>query len=600
MSYYANEEDDAFVRPSSPSSSRRSSKKSSSGISKRRASKRQIMMEEPTYRPPAAVEAGGCDDAEDDDILGNNNTMTDVEEDIVMVGRSGDVEEEEGEDEKDDDEEEDIRTGDRSRSKHRKSSSKSRERKTKTEALKAVSKKRSASRSKKGKSSGRRRSRQQQLYDDIYGTDYHEIDDGIVGCADALCVNADDVFRDEEGRSKNRKKGWFARKSKQNSLLSDHDDKSALAGKTTDPIINTGEPNKAIVDENEEVYVVKQRYGYFSIFFGIIQMIILALMMWQCGIAPWDINPMIGPYPDALSEWGGKNSILIVEDGEWWRLMTPILLHAGVIHLFCNVAVQLELGVFFEREWGSMTWLLIYLSSALGSSVLSVIVMPDAISVGSSGAVMGLFGAKLAEVICRVCEKDDTAQKRVAHQVRKEQCLGVTCSVIVVLAFSFVPYGTFVCVLFISDFCFLIKYLRIYFCSFFPTVVDWAAHLGGLLAGFFVGFMTFSFYLESYCYRLLWFLVGMALTLGFFIPCIDIMYSGEIPMNEELRDVCGYYQQNFDDYECNCMREEYLENMKNGNWNYIYNGKNDDAGGDEQDADNGERFLVQLARYYGL
>jgi len=40
--------------------------------------------------------------------------------------------------------------------------------------------------------------------------------------------------------------------------------------------------------------------------------------------------------------------------------------------------------------------------------------------------------------------------------------------------------------------------------------------------------------------------------------------------------------------------------MKNGNWNYIYNGKNDDAGGDEQDADNGERFLVQLARYYGL
>ena len=112
--------------------------------------------------------------------------------------------------------------------------------------------------------------------------------------------------------------------------------------------------------------------------------------------------------------------------------------------------------------------------------------------------------------------------------------------------------------------------------------------------------MTFSFHLESYCYRLLWFSVGMALTLGFFIPCIDIMYSGDVPINEELRDVCGYYQQNFDDYECNCMRDEYLENLKNGNFFNYYNG-DDDNGGGEEDADGGgERFLYQPAKYYGL
>ena len=46
-----------------------------------------------------------------------------------------------------------------------------------------------------------------------------------------------------------------------------------------------------------------------------------------------DYSPMLGPYPDALSEWGGKNSPMIVEDGQWWRLLTPILLHAGLIHL---------------------------------------------------------------------------------------------------------------------------------------------------------------------------------------------------------------------------------------------------------------------------
>ncbi|CAB9517419.1 RHOMBOID-like [Seminavis robusta] len=394
----------------------------------------------------------------------------------------------------------------------------------------------------KRKSSKRKnKSRQERLYDDLYGaTNYQEVDDGIVGCADDLCVNKADVFEnDEEGQKKQQ----------QSSSQQDQNTKqSSFFGGGP----NTGAQNKN-VDESEEVYIVKQRFGYFSIIFGVVQVIVLALMMWQCGIAPMNINPMFGPYPDALSEWGGKNSILIVEDGEWWRLFTPILLHAGLIHLFCNVAVQLELGVFFEREWGSLTWLIIYLTSALGSSVLSVITMPDAVSVGSSGAVMGLFGGKIAEVACRCCEKSDTAQERVAHQVRKEQCMGVTCSVLVVLAFSFIPY------------------------------VDWAAHLGGLMAGLFVGFMCFSIHMESYCLRLVWFLVGMGLTLGFFIPCIDIMYSGNVPINEELRDVCGYYTQNFQDYECNCMREEYMENLKNGNfWN------NDDGGG-------GERMLMQVS-----
>jgi membrane associated rhomboid family serine protease len=194
-------------------------------------------------------------------------------------------------------------------------------------------------------------------------------------------------------------------------------------------------------EEEEEVYLVRQRYGYFSILFSIAQVLILIIMMCNCGVAPLNINPMIGPYPDALSEWGGKNAVNILDDGEWWRLLTPIMLHAGVIHLLCNIAVQVETGAFFEREWGSRNWLIIYLVSAVGSSILSVIFMPDAVSVGSSGAVMGLFGGKLAEVICRYCESDKTEQGRIGHQVRKEQCAGATCSVIIVMLFSFIPYG---------------------------------------------------------------------------------------------------------------------------------------------------------------
>jgi membrane associated rhomboid family serine protease len=283
-------------------------------------------------------------------------------------------------------------------------------------------------------------------------------------------------------------------------------------------------------EEEEEIYIVRQNWGYCSIFFSIVQTIILAIMMWQCGVAPMNINPMVGPYPDALSEWGGKNSVLILEDNEWWRLVTPILLHAGVIHILCNVAVQLETGVFFEKEWGSARWLIVYMFSAVGSSVLSVIVMPNAVSVGSSGAVMGLFGGKLAEVLLRWGERNDTEQEQIGHKVRKEQCIGVTCSVVVVMLFSFIPY------------------------------VDWAAHLGGLLAGLVVGIFVFATELRSYWWRAFWMLVGISMTIASFTWALHYMYSGNIETIEELRDVCGYYTENFEDYECNCMREEYAAN----------------------------------------
>lgn len=289
-------------------------------------------------------------------------------------------------------------------------------------------------------------------------------------------------------------------------------------------------------DEEEEVYFVRQSHGYFSILFSFVQTIILGIMMWQCGIAPMQMNPMFGPYPDALSEWGGKNSVLILDDGQWWRLITPILLHAGVIHLLGNVAVQLDTGAFFEKEWGSFRWLIIYLSSAVGSSILSVIIMPEAISVGSSGAVMGLFGGKLAEVLMRMCESDETEQEKLGHRVRKEQCVAVTCSVTVVMLFSFIPF------------------------------VDWAAHLGGLIAGLVVGIMVFACDISHPCFRVFWCLVGAAMTAASFYLAVDYMYSGEIDPPEELRDVCGYYQENFEDYECNCMVAEYLQNGGDERW----------------------------------
>jgi len=165
----------------------------------------------------------------------------------------------------------------------------------------------------------------------------------------------------------------------------------------------------------------KQNYAPFSTAFCVVQCIILPVMIWQCGIAPININPMIGPYPDALNYWGAKNAVLIIEDGEGWRLFTPIFLHAGLIHLAGNVMVQIDAGNTWEKEWGSLVWMIIYIGSAFGSSVFSTCFMPDNISVGSSGAVMGLFGAKFSEILLLCMEKSTNLKELAGERSRKQQ-----------------------------------------------------------------------------------------------------------------------------------------------------------------------------------
>lgn len=246
--------------------------------------------------------------------------------------------------------------------------------------------------------------------------------------------------------------------------------------------------------DGEPVYVVAQKRGYLSIFFSVSQTLILIAMMIQCNIAPTNINPMFGPYPDALSYWGGKNAYYILYENEWWRLFSPIMLHAGVLHLLCNVAVQLDSGAFWEREWGSVTWLIIYLVSAAGGSCLSVIVIPNTVGVGSSGSVCGLFGAKLAEGIIRCRESRKSEQDKLSHDILCEQFGTTLCSVVLVLLFSFVPY------------------------------VDWAAHVGGLLAGFTVGLMVFSFRVKALKWKCFWFMFGFTITFfGFAVSIVKMM-----------------------------------------------------------------------------
>lgn len=59
--------------------------------------------------------------------------------------------------------------------------------------------------------------------------------------------------------------------------------------------------------------------------------------------APFSENPMIGPHPEALIRAGAKLTSKI-EDGEWWRLFSPLILHAGLIHLGVNMIAWIKLA----------------------------------------------------------------------------------------------------------------------------------------------------------------------------------------------------------------------------------------------------------------
>ncbi|MCK6526336.1 rhomboid family intramembrane serine protease [Myxococcota bacterium] len=81
---------------------------------------------------------------------------------------------------------------------------------------------------------------------------------------------------------------------------------------------------------------------------------------------------------------------------EWWRLVTGAFLHGSLLHLGINMAMLMMLGRIFENVFGSPRFLVLLVASILCASALSAWVHPDAISMGASGAVMGLVGAGIS------------------------------------------------------------------------------------------------------------------------------------------------------------------------------------------------------------
>jgi membrane associated rhomboid family serine protease len=267
--------------------------------------------------------------------------------------------------------------------------------------------------------------------------------------------------------------------------------------------------------------VRRQEVAYATILLTASQFLILALQLLLCGYAAPDVNPMLGPYPDQYSAWGGKNLYRTLHDQEWWRLVTPAFLHVGVLHFLANAFGQLYVVAVFEREWGWWCWCVLYVTSAVGGQVVSNYCDPDTIAVGSSGALMGLFGAKLAQVVTlSLYEVQGTVD--VDDVIRFDQLTSVLFGLTLVSMLGALTY------------------------------VDWSGNMGGLATGFMAGIVVFSGSIYRCCSRFVWCVLGLVCLLGP-LGYISYLIVDTSTPDEQLADVCEYFRSFFaEGYECGC------------------------------------------------
>jgi membrane associated rhomboid family serine protease len=82
-----------------------------------------------------------------------------------------------------------------------------------------------------------------------------------------------------------------------------------------------------------------------------------------------------------------------VAEGEWYRLLTSGFLHASVFHIGFNMFALYFLGRILEPGIGTARFVGIYFASLFAGSLGAIVLSPDTLTIGASGAIFGIFGA---------------------------------------------------------------------------------------------------------------------------------------------------------------------------------------------------------------
>jgi rhomboid protease GluP len=130
----------------------------------------------------------------------------------------------------------------------------------------------------------------------------------------------------------------------------------------------------------------------------IIFIIILYAISWaltqRAASASLHSAPALGGIsPTVLVELGAKGPWILA--GQYWRLVTAVFLHAGLIHIGFNLWCLFDIGPMVESLFCGSKYIVIFLVTGVFGYVLSLIWSPFGMSIGASGAIMGLIGVMI-------------------------------------------------------------------------------------------------------------------------------------------------------------------------------------------------------------
>ena len=102
--------------------------------------------------------------------------------------------------------------------------------------------------------------------------------------------------------------------------------------------------------------------------------------------------------PNTLVAWGG-NVGPRTANGEWWRLITALFVHAGWLHLLVTLIGLAQLGLVLERLVGPLAFAAVYFATGVFCGVVQLSASPVAVHVGASSAIFGTYGLMLASLL---------------------------------------------------------------------------------------------------------------------------------------------------------------------------------------------------------
>jgi membrane associated rhomboid family serine protease/Flp pilus assembly protein TadD len=101
-------------------------------------------------------------------------------------------------------------------------------------------------------------------------------------------------------------------------------------------------------------------------------------------------------FPGKILVHFGANYGPLTLSGDWWRLLTYMFLHGGLMHIAFNMWCLWDLGKLCESLYGRWTFVAVYVLTGIAGGLASVGWNPGVLSVGASGAIFGLAGALIA------------------------------------------------------------------------------------------------------------------------------------------------------------------------------------------------------------